>query len=277
MKTYERQYGDYATALGKVAIAKQIFATPKEGMTDRMKQGVNSDACKRWAWFDASFNEVDGRILATRDKFNPLSARDESGKLLYAQRATDATRTGEFYLTNDVLFGNEPAKVVLLRIAEQDKKKPIDKRIVLDLGQTKTHDVPTDCYADDDTIVFLAEGYKRAGKYGLFVRNAFGENSIQSSRVYMQDLTGKDKVRGFALDRFDADDRSGFDCGRGLYVGSGSVFGGYERSAEGATQKIVPAYSAKDVRDARREKERLAKILQPDKLKAISGLLGKLR
>jgi hypothetical protein len=237
MEEYQRQTGNFAVALGKVALAHQTFATPKEGIIDRMKKGVNSDACKRWAWFNASFNEVNGDILATRVKFNPLSVFDKQTQTFsYAQKAVDAMRTGEFYLTDNILLGNKPAAEVLLEIAEQDSKRPIHKKRVINLGKKKTHDVSTDCFADDDTIVFLAEGYERARNYGLFIRNAFGENSIPISKVYMQDLIGKNKSRGFALSRVDTGSRSYFNCyNRDLYYDNGSLFGGYE-SAKG-TQK----------------------------------------
>jgi len=235
MKNYKRQNGNFADALRKVAAAKQTFATPKEGIIDRMNQGVSSKVCKRWAWFNASFNEVNGEILATNSQFNPLSVFDETtGKFIYAQKVTEAMRTGEFYLTPDILLGNESASKVLLRVAERDEKKPINLKRVINLGKLKTHNVPTDCYADVDTIVFLLGGHNRARKYGLFVRNAFGENSIPESKVYMQDLIGKDKSRGFALGRVSTDGRSDFCCdSRNLCVGDGSGFGGYE-SAEGA-------------------------------------------
>ncbi|MBI2047432.1 hypothetical protein HYT26_04710 [Candidatus Pacearchaeota archaeon] len=239
MKNYTRQYGDFATALEKVAAANQTFATPKEVIADRMNQGVNSEACKEYAWLNASFSEVNGDILATKGDFNPLSVFDEkTKKFIYAQTATDATRTGEFYLDN-ILLGNEPATEVLLRVVDQDKKKPIHLKRVINLGKAKTHDVPTDCYADDDTIAFLSEGQTKARKYGLFVRNAFGDNSIPFSRVYMQGLIGKNKCRGFVLGRVDygVGDRSYFDCfNKGLCNVIGSVFGGM--NAPKAQQKI---------------------------------------
>lgn len=244
MIKYQRQNGNFAVALEKVAEARQTFATPKEGVVDRMRQGVNSDACKRWAWFNASFNEVEGNILATRAEFNPLSVFDKQTQtFLYAQKAVDAMRTGEFYLTDDVLLGNEPATKVLLRVAEQDAKKPIHLKRVINLGKAKTHNVPTDCFADDNAIAFLSEGETRARKYGLFVRNAFGYNSIPTSTVYMQDLVGKDKSRGFALGGVVTDSRSNFYCNDGvLYGDGGSLFGGYE-SAEGAAKNSEPETS----------------------------------
>jgi hypothetical protein len=234
---YERHLGNYAVALSKLRQG-QTFSTPRQGMEDRIVRGVGSDPCNRWAWFNACICEINGELYATKAEFNPLSAQDEQGRFLYAQRAVDAMRNSEFYLTSDVLLENEPTTQVLLRIAEQDRKKPMHLKRVLCLGQERTHDVPTDCFGDDKTIVFYAEGKKFAEKYGKFVRNAFGKNSIPTSRVYMQNLTGKDKIRGFALGRVGTDGRSNFNCdNRYLNSDNGSVFGGYE-SAEGDAKNL---------------------------------------
>ena len=103
------------------------------------------------------------------------------------------------------------------------------------MKQTKTHGVPTDCFADDDAIVFLTEDKKRANKYGLWLRNKAG---IAESKVYMQDLIGKDKSRGFWLNRLGYVSLSDFYCNdRYLYYVGGSLFGVYE-SAEGTSRKI---------------------------------------
>lgn len=228
MKNYQRHRGNFAVALEELANAKpkQHFATPAEAMDERMKKGVDSDIFKEGAWYNASFNEVNGRILGTRREFNPLND--------YAKKAVESMRTGEFYLSDDILINNRPASKVLTEIAEQDSKKPVHKRRVIDLGQTITHDVPTDCFGDDETIVFLAEGKERAKKYGLFLKNKAG---ILQSKVYMQDIIKKDKSRGFWLYRLDDYNVSDFSCSDwGLSGDGGSLFGVYE-GAEG-TQKI---------------------------------------
>lgn len=229
MINYQRYRGDFAVALRKLASAKpkQRFATPAEAMDERIRQGVKADICTGGAWYNASFNEVNGRVLATKGQFNPL--------IEHAQQATEAMRTGEFYLTDEILLGNKPATEVLLEIVEQDAKKPIYRKRVIDLRQTEAHDVPTNCFGDDDTIVFLAESKARANKYGLLLRNKAG---IKSSKVYMQDLVGKNKSRGFWLNRLDV--RSDFYCdSRDLYYDNGSLFGVYE-SGEATSPKILP-------------------------------------
>ena len=228
MRRFQRHKGNFAEAMQGLARAKprQRLAIPAEAMDERINQGVHSDIFRNGAWYNANFNEVNKRILATRQTYNPLIA--------YPTEATDVHRTGEFYLTDEVLIGNEPATVVLERIAEQDAKKPISRRRVLDLGQTTTHDVPTDCFADDETIVFLAQGKTRADNYGLCLKKNVDVDSV---KVYMQPIVGEDKSRGFWLDGLDFDGRSDFLCGNwDLYYGGGSVFGVYE-SAEGTSQK----------------------------------------
>ncbi len=220
METYQRHRGNFAVALGKLARAKpkQTFALPSQAMQERMRQGVKANISIEGASYNSSFNEVQGRILGTKGEFNPL--------IEYAKQAVKAMRTGEFYLER-VLINRTPASEVLVEIAEQDAKKPIYKKRVADFGQAKTHNVPTDCFGDDDVIAFLAESKARANKYGLWLRNKAG---IPESKVYMQDLVGKDKSRGFWLCWLGVG-RSGFNGDRDL-SDVGSLFGVYE-SAEG--------------------------------------------
>ena len=262
MKNYQRHEGNFAEALGKLAKAKpkQRFATPAEAMDERMRQGENADICTSGAWYNASFNEVNGRILATREQFNPL--------INYAQKTVDSMRTGGFYLTDDILLNKKPVIKVLAEIAEKDAKKPVHKRRIIDLGKTKTHNVPTDSFADDDTIVFLAKGKERAEKYGLFLKNS--KYNIQSSKVYMQDLVGKNKTRGFWLCRLDGDYGSEFYCDyRYLDVGLGSLFGVYE-SAEGTSKKFLKP-SLKEI--VKYSKRFVPKAVKDDFEKGLKALL----
>ena len=252
MKNFKRYRGNFEEALRELANAKpkQRFATPAEAMDERIRQGENADICTSGAWYNASFSEVDGRILGTRGQFNPL--------VNYAQKAVDSMRNGEFYLNDDILLNGKPAVKVLAEIAAKDSKKPVHKRRVIDLGKAKTHDVPTDSFADDDTIVFLAEGKERANKYGLFLKNS--KYNITSSRVYMQNLIGKNKTRGFWLYRLDDDGRSEFSCNnRDLYLGGGSLFGVSDESAKGTSKKILKQFIRTYTQE---EAERYLKILE---------------
>ena len=226
MKAFQRHKGNFAVALQKVRAASQSLATPAQAIDERMKQGVKADISKNGAWYAASFNEVNGTILATLLNYNPLVA--------YSEQATESHRKGEFYLTDEVLLNGEPATAVLERIAEQDARKSIGRKRVIDLGNQVTHDVSTDSLADDDTIAFVAQGKQRADKYGRWLRNKVG---IKSLKVYMQNLTGKNKSRGFWLGGFGGGGNSDFNCNAGgLYYGSCSLFGVYE-SAEGTSRK----------------------------------------
>src|SRR3989338_11238391 len=125
MKNYQRYDGNFAVCLKKLANAKpkQRFATPAEAMDERIRQGENADICTSGAWYNASFSEVDGRILGTRGQFNPL--------VNYAQKAVDSMRAGGFYLTDDILLNGKPAVKVLAEIAAKDSKKSVHKRIVI--------------------------------------------------------------------------------------------------------------------------------------------------
>ena len=232
MKNFKRYRGNFEEALRELANAKpkQRFATPAEAMDERIRQGENADICTSNAWYNASFSEVDGRILGTRGQFNPL--------VNYAQKAVDSMKNGEFYLNDDILLNGKPAVKVLAEIAAKDSKKPVHKRRVIDLGKAKTHEVPTDSFADDDTIVFLAEGKERANKYGLFLRKS--KYNIQNSNVFMQDLSGKNKTRGFWFSRLVGVGGSEFDCyDRNLDSGGGSLFGVSYESAKGTSKKIL--------------------------------------
>ena len=116
MLIFKRHKGNFAKCLQEIANAepKQTCASVSQLIDERMRQGVDVDICINGAWGSASFNEVSGRILATRAEFNPL--------LAYSNQAVEAMRTGEFYLTDKILLGDKTASQVLAEIAEQDKK-----------------------------------------------------------------------------------------------------------------------------------------------------------
>ena len=151
----QRYNGNFAQCLAQLEEAEQKIATAKQGMQDRIAQGAGSDPCSKGAWFSENFNVVKGRILAAREDYNPL--------IQYAQQAVDAHKSNnEFYLIDDILLNKKPASQVLARIAEQDAKIPVPKKRVFDMGKAKTHDIPTDSFADDEGIVFLAQNKKLA-------------------------------------------------------------------------------------------------------------------
>ncbi len=271
----QRHDGNYAQCLAKIAGAKQKIATTKQGMQYRIKQGVDSDACTKGFWGSENFNVVDNRILAAIGKYNPL--------IPYAEQAVNAHRNGnEFYLTDKVLLQGKPATQVLKEIAEQDASKPVSKRRVLDLGQAKTHNVPTDSFANDDGIVFLAREKKLAEDYGLFLKNKAG---IPQVTFYLPSTQSKDYTRGFWLYRLDDDYRSGFyGCSWVLDIGGGSLFGVRGKaSAEGASQKIstgerkTELYSQQELKLAENELEGLSKLLREESTQNLRSLFARLK
>ena len=209
--------GNWAWCLKK---AKGNPATAAALMEDRRETNAKIHY-ETGAWTPENFNCVNGRILSARKEYNPL--------IKYAQEAVEAHRVGnEFYLTEDIVDANgKPYTQVLEQIAEQDAKKPIEQRRVVDLGKVITHQVPTDAFADDDTIVWLAQGEKSAEEYGLFLRNNLQEDlRLQEVAVYHADLLNKNFARGFWFYRLDGGDGSDFGCGdRILDSDNGSVFG----------------------------------------------------
>ncbi len=135
---------------------------------------------------------------------------------------------GEFYLDEDIRYGNNSYTQVLEEIVETDKKLSIGKKRVIDLGKVQTHPVSTDCFGDDDTIAFLAEGKSRAKEYGLFLRNKIlGKYRLDEVQVYHQFLIRKNKSRGGWLYMLVDGGRSGFGCdSRLLGDDVGFLFGG---------------------------------------------------
>src|SRR3989344_3117975 len=212
----QRYNGNFTQCIAQAAKAEQKIATAKQGMQDRIAQGAGSDPCSKGAWFSENFNVVKGRILAAREDYNPL--------IQYAQTAVDAHRaSNEFYLTEDILLNKKPASQILARIAEQDAKVPVSKKRVFDMGKAETHDIPTDSFADDKGIVFLAQNKKLAKDYGLFLKNKAG---ISEVTFYLPALSKQDYSRGFWLCRLDGDYWSGFDgYDRSFNNYDGSLFG----------------------------------------------------
>lgn len=220
MKKYvnlRKTQGNFVQALEKLnrAEPKQNLASIAKIMDERMNQSIDSDICNEGLWCPASFSEVQGRIFVTRERYNPL--------IPYAQKAVDVMRRGDFCLTENILLQGRPASKVLTEIAERDYKKIVFWREVLDLGQLKSHTVPTDSLADDDTISFLVQSKPRANKYGKFLRDNFG---ISESRVYLPELSGKDRTMGFWFYRIHIDEKSSFmGNDNALYYTKGSLLG----------------------------------------------------
>ena len=226
----ERQTGNFAVAYEK-ASSEGKPATARDLLKERIKQGIDSDVCYPGAWTTESFSCIQGNIYGALAEFNPL--------IPYAQTAVDAHKNNrEFYLTPDILLNGRAATEVILEIAEQDTARPTYKKRVINLGKTKTHNVPTDSFADDNGIVFLARSKKLAKESGLFLKNKTG---IREVTFYLLPIQSKDYARSFWLDCIGHGGRSNFYCDYwDLYYDLGSLFRVRgKKSAEGA-QKISP-------------------------------------
>ena len=239
--------GNWAYCLAQARDANKRVSTGRELIKDRLERGVNDQThFRRGAWTAEDSNVVDGAILLARAKFNPL--------IPYAEQAVDAQRTGEFHLTDEIVRGKKPFAQVLQNIAEEDARKPLEKRRVLNIGQAKTHQVPTDSFVDDPTIRWMAQDPKLAKRYGFFLRNELPENlRLQEVTVYLPVIAEKNYSRGHWLDGLGRCGRSGFGCdSRGLDGGDGSVFG-VSMSAEGTPRRVSePKVRSYTPREARR-------------------------
>lgn len=228
----QRINGNWAQCLAH--LGKRKLATAAQGMQDRIKKYEEHVTCG--AWFAENFNCVGGTILAARLKYNPL--------IKYAEQAVQAQRAGEFYLTPDIVDSKgKPYSQLLVEIAQQDARKPLEEKRVVDLGKVVTHTVPTDSFADDDTIVWLAQGETLAKEYGLFLRNKLPEElRLTEVTVRHMPLSGEDYSGGFWLCWLGRGGGSVFYCNdRNLCNDYRSVFGvapaGAREIAKGDSQK----------------------------------------
>ncbi|MBS3088856.1 hypothetical protein J4402_03695 [Candidatus Pacearchaeota archaeon] len=168
--------------------------------------------CLGSIWTSENFNVVGGRILSARKEFNPL--------IKYARQAVESQMSREFYLTPEIVDANgKPYAQLLEEIAEEDAGKPFGEKRVADFGETITHSVPTDSFADDDAIVFLTGGERLANKFGLFLRNKLPEElRLPSVMVYFMQLSDRDYSRGTSLCSLGKYSKSDINCGSNVYL-----------------------------------------------------------
>jgi len=162
--------GSWDYCLQKLGGNKSLaLATARQIMQDRISRYTNNredrEHFSSGAWPAENFNVINGRIFGAREEFNPL--------IRYAKQATETHRTNrEFYLTSEIVDGSG-----------------------IDLGQERTHKVPTDCFGDDKTIVWLAQDAKFAHKYGKeFLKDKLGFGYV---KVYLPEISKADFARGF--------------------------------------------------------------------------------
>lgn len=217
-------FGDLAYCLKQLDIRDLRLASAKEGMLDRIERfNANPNDKTHFdsgAWFSENFNRVNKRILGARAEFNPL--------IPYIEQVA---YKGYLPLSEEVRIKSKPALQLLNEIAEKDAIKPLWERRVIDLGKVKTYNVPTDSFADDDTIVWLAQSKELARDYGLFLRKP--EIDIKEVNVYNAESEGKDSAFGFWMYGLNKYFWSSFDgggarfwcCHENLYYENGRAFG----------------------------------------------------
>jgi hypothetical protein len=232
----QRIIGNWAKCVEDAKARGLPLASAKEGIQDRMAPG-NIEKHLSGAWFPLAFVNLGEKIYGVRKEFNPL--------IPYAAKAVEAHRTGEFYLTDEIVDATgKPFLVLIKETAGKDKNKRDGAKRVIDLGQAVTHAVSTANLAQDRAIVFVAESKRLANDYGPFLKNDLPENLRRNDiMVYHMKQTPQTQnaVRGFWLCGLDRDDRSDFGCGNGdLADDSGSVFGGSfdTNTSEASAQKI---------------------------------------
>ncbi len=244
MKLQRIKSGNWAYCLSQ--LGKKTLAEGREVMLDRIQKGNDSNEhINKGAWLAENTNLVNGKILMARKDYNPLIA--------YAEQAVAAHRNGkEFFLDDAVLLQKRPAIQVLFEVAKTDKDKLLHKRRVFTPSQKKIYYVAWDEFADDDVVVWHAQGKKLAKEYGRFIHNDFG---IDNVTIYLPVTNLGNIARGNWLCRLGRNGRSNFYCGdEFLYGGGGSVFR-VDSSAEDTPQKIS------------REKVRISKPSLADVLK----------
>ena len=119
-------------------------------------------------------------------------------------------RNEYFKLTPEVKLQGEPASQLLLKIADQDAEKPVWEKRVIDLGQDRVHEVPTDCFGDENAIVFPARGKKLANDFGIFLRNKAGIQITEVVFPLIGEIGEEDCAAGFWFYRVGWFLRSGF-------------------------------------------------------------------
>jgi len=212
--------GSWDYCLQKLGGNKSLaLATARQIMQDRISRYTNNredrEHFSSGAWPAENFNVINGRIFGAREEFNPL--------IRYAKQATETHRANkEFYLTSEIVDASEkPYSQLLAEIAVIDSKEFPNYKRVIDLGHEGTHKVPTDCFGDDKTIVWLAQDAKFAHKYGKeFLKDKLGFDYVE---VYLPEISKADFARGFWF--YALSGGSAFSCGnKDLGSRNGSVF-----------------------------------------------------
>jgi hypothetical protein len=235
-----RYLGDFVACKAQMPSDSRI-ATAREGILDRIRDitetGKNSLYFQTGNWHPEGTARINRVNYWCLHGFAPTS--------LYAQAALDANKANRYLsLTEDVKIGEKPALEVIPLIAQEDAEKypkNPEKRRVLNPSRQETFSADTSSLGDVDIAVFLARNRKLAEKYGEFLKNKCGINSV----TFYQLPNSLDNVTaGFWLGRLSGDYAGNFGGGsRYFYDCNGSLLGVRDKmSAEGG-REISAGYS----------------------------------
>ena len=233
------------------------------------------------AYIEAPFDEAKEALEKAKYKIISLEEmamlRIQEGKNAYISQNGNYTREGVIYIPKKGIFLTKNSPIMKnaekatqcyrngdeFCINNEQIEKALEKSVNLD-GKS----IPVSEFGNEE-ITDFAFG-KTAKEYGQFLKDA----GIKEIPFYLADLKDKPFARQLWLRSLDGG--SGvLGSLRGL--SDGGVRGVRDASAEGAKpQKILP-YTMKDVRIAEKEIGKLSKILQPEQIANVKGLIEKLK
>jgi len=235
---------------------------------------------------DAPFDEA--KKALEKDGYKIISLEEnaqlriQEGKNAYISQNGNYTREGVVYIPKKGIFLTKNSPIMKnaekatqchrngneFYINKEQIEKALDKKYSVKIDNRS---IPVSEFGNEE-ITDFAFG-KTAKEYGQFLKDA----GIKEIPFYLASLEDKPFARQLWLCGLDSDGRSGFDGYDRSLNYDGGVRGVRDASAEGAKpQKILP-YTMKDVRIAEKEIGKLSKILQPEQIANVKGLIEKLK
>jgi len=184
-----------------------------------------------------------------------------------AEQAVKAHRQGSEYF-------NEELIATYIKMAEEDKAKPLEKRRVLIVDKRGTYEIPVEKIPNTDETKWIL--LDQAEPYAEFL-NGSGISAmpvyLSSSRQgnFANQLWLCDLVNWSGLDGSGGD----LNCGyRSRWVLERGAEGAAPRKSRGKT-KVLP-YTKTDLINARTDLKNLKRILRPEQIKNLENLISKL-
>ncbi len=209
----ERYNGTFPDCKAQIEEARQMIATARQGMIDRIRQGPDSHYLEDGCWHPEGTARINRTNYWCLQEFAPTTH--------YAQQTLEANARGDYLpLTNEIRLGEKPAVQLIKEIAEQDAKLPTHQKRVLIPKKQYSFPVLSEDLGDVDIAQFLARDPKLAEQYGKFLKD---ECRIPKVGFYQINL---DNVgAGLWLRRLIRGDHSYFSGNNMLFDGYGSLFG----------------------------------------------------